>query len=292
MSRPGARHLIVIPPNDCDISWSEIGQILSQDVRRPWTPDPRYPVLRRRRRALFTSGSDDLLDVVHGHGGTAVSAGGRLRNLDLARLGNQAYHRARARWWTWKTNVARSTPPAHPWETFLAEHEQRPGRLSQAEARRRFEAQPRVLAMLALTSHRQAVFRLDPDELAAYQAGELVYTTIAWQRALVGDGVVDPDGHLHRPASPALADLIRHLQCATDLVHGLTPDRYLAAVTLTHALPTNDPSVPDRPVTSTADAEHPPAHDTTATRVAPGRATVMRRVAERGPQKGSELGRR
>lgn len=277
----GTRRLIVVPPAGCDITWSEVGQILTQDVRRPWAPDPRYPVRRRRWRPAMLRGSDDLLDITDGPGATPLTAGGRLRNLDLVQLGNQAFHRARARWWAWKTHVARSTPPAQPWETYLDEHQQHPATLPLAQARHRFEAQPRVLAMIALNSHPTARFRLDPYELAAYQAGEVVYTTLCWQTAIVGDGLVDPDAHLHRVDAVALADRLRQLRAAHDLVHSLTPQRYLAAVTVTLGPSGTDRSVAGRPIVDTPVIEPTSTRPVGANRTTAARSTVDRTATRR-----------
>jgi hypothetical protein len=135
-----------------------------------------------------------------------------------------------ARWWTWHAHIARSTKAARPWEHYLAEHLRDPGKLPVEEARRRFEAQPRVLAMLAYNSYPAAPHRLDPDDLAAYQAGEAVYVALHWQRALTGDALVTPDGDLLQPASDTIADQLRYLAAATRVVHTLTPQQHLVAV--------------------------------------------------------------
>jgi hypothetical protein len=137
---------------------------------------------------------------------------------------------ATARWWTWQQHVAAITPPAQPWEHFRTEHDGNPARLSLQEAGRRFHAQPRLLAMLAYNSYPFNPHHLRTDELTGYQAGLTVYVALHWQRPLVGDALVTPTGVLLRPRSPSVADQLRYLSAATQVVHALTGSDHLVAV--------------------------------------------------------------
>lgn len=244
MSVTESRRLVVVLPSGCTGSWSDIRRILAPHGARPGIraeshPDHRFPVRARRLRDLARDLAhgvrrrDDVLDLVPSADGAFYAAGGLKARLDLDALAADAYRKARIRWWTWQTQAATGTPQALPWETYLARHRQSPARCPLAEARREFEAQPRVLAMLAVTSRPDVAFALDPFELAGYQAGEVVYTTLCWQRAVLGDAVVTPNGRLLRAESGSLADVLRHLRTASQIVHTLTPDRYLAAAVIT-----------------------------------------------------------
>jgi hypothetical protein len=225
------RTVIVALPEGTRADWLRIAQILAWHSRPACVPYAAFPV-RRGRLAGWISRwfARGLLDAVRRHGGVTHAAGGRRSRLDLPKLAASARDSAAARWWTWNAHVARATKAAQPWEHFLAEHLRDPGKLPLDEARRRFEAQPRVLAMLAYNSYPAAPHHLDPDELAAYQAGEAVYVALHWQHALTGDALVTPDGHLLQPASTTLADRLRYLADATRIVHTLTPRQHLVAV--------------------------------------------------------------
>src|SRR3954449_9229637 len=107
--------------------------------------------------------------------------------------------------------IVRTTPQARPWRDFLAQHTADPGKVCLEEARRRFEEQPRVLAMLSYNSHPMSRVELDPYELDAYQAGEATYTVVHWQQAITGEAVLTDDGRLLESASPSLADTLRFL---------------------------------------------------------------------------------
>jgi hypothetical protein len=227
------RRLVVVLPQDYTLAWSTVRQLLVPHGYLDTLPVRAYPILPPGRFAGVRPRRErDLLDVGAADG-IVVAAGGRLSRLDLRQAANRAYGVGRAQWWTWKRQVMRNRLPIRTWESFLAEHDEHPDRLSMAQARQRFESQPRVLAMLALDTHPVEEFRVDPYELEAFQAGELVYATLCWQRALVGDALLGPDGVLHAPATPALADRLHHLRDASALLHALRPDRAVVAVTTT-----------------------------------------------------------
>jgi hypothetical protein len=102
------------------------------------------------------------------------------------------------------------------------------------EAVRRFEAQPRVLAMLAYNTHPVARHRRDPYELDAYQAGEATYTVVHWQHAIAADTLITDDGRLLQPASASLADRLRYLAEAGTYLRGLSRRHQLLAVKVTN----------------------------------------------------------
>ena len=117
---------------------------------------------------------------------------------------------------------------ARPWEFFLAQHHADPKKVSREEARRRFESQQRVLAMLAYTG----VHTFDPYELAAYQSSEATYSGLHWRIALIGDALITTDGRLMEPASPSMADRFRFLNDACAYLRSLRSDARLCAVAI------------------------------------------------------------
>jgi hypothetical protein len=128
--------------------------------------------------------------------------------------------------------VVGNTPVAKTWGDFLAQHKANPTKVTVEEARRRFEEQPRVLAMLSYNSHPMSRVELDPYELDAYQAGEATYTVVHWQQAITGDVVVTDDGRLIEPASGSLADKLRFLADASAYLHKLRRSHQILAVTV------------------------------------------------------------
>jgi hypothetical protein len=95
------------------------------------------------------------------------------------------------------------------------------------EARRRFEQQPRVLAMLAYPGY---VF--NPYELSVYQAGEATYVGLHWRIALIGDALITTDGRVFRPVSDSVADRFRFLNDACAYVHSLGSKTRLCAIAI------------------------------------------------------------
>jgi hypothetical protein len=126
-----------------------------------------------------------------------------------------------------------------------------PDKLQLAEARRRFEAQPRVLAMLAYNSYPAAPWQLDVNDLAAFQAGEAVYVALHWQHALTGDAFITADGHLLEPASPTLADRLRYHADAGRVLAALSGRQHLAAAGCRHPRHPSTPRPEARPERST-----------------------------------------
>jgi hypothetical protein len=148
-----------------------------------------------------------------------------VHRLDLHAHAHTARILAAARWWAWRHQVT-GTPPAKPGVPDPTTGN-RPG---DDGARQRFQAQPRVLAMLAYNSFPTAVHHLDPSELAEYQAGEAVYVALHWHHALTGDALVDAHGRLLRPASTSIADRLRYQADATRVVYALPVRDVLVAI--------------------------------------------------------------
>ncbi|MEU5943929.1 hypothetical protein ABZ807_33395 [Micromonospora sp. NPDC047548] len=123
-----------------------------------------------------------------------------------------------------RQGIAATTRPARPWEDYLAQHHTDPAKVSLADARRRFEQQPRVLAMLAHT--------FDPYELSVYQAGEATYVGLYWRIALIGDALITTDGRLLFPASDSVADRFRFLNEACGYLRSLRSSARLCAVAI------------------------------------------------------------
>lgn len=227
-------HVVVVLPTDRPADRDAVAEFLAPHVCSRYAPFPIYPVRGRGPVSLVRRRSrEGLLDVVRRDNGTLLAAGGALSRLDLPRLAQVAADAARTRWQAWKTHVATGTPRAREWESFHPQHQRSTRVLAPAEARQRFEAQPRVLTMLAVNAHRVLPFRLDPYELAAFQAGEHVYCTLAAQQAVVGQVLVVPGGFAYRPVTASIADRLRYLRAALDVVHALPADRHLAAATTT-----------------------------------------------------------
>jgi hypothetical protein len=193
------------------IDWFSASEILDWHNRPTGTPHVMFPV-RRERLAGWISrwSSHNLVLAVRRFGAVTRAAGGRRSRLDLTAAATKANADATHRWRTW-THVVRTTPPARPWGDFLAQHTAARTKVSMEEATRRFEAQPRVLAMLSHNSHPHTRVELDPYELDAYQAGEATYTAVHWQQAISGDALITDDGRMLEPASDTLADKLRYL---------------------------------------------------------------------------------
>jgi hypothetical protein len=225
------RTVIVALPDGIRADWLHIVQVLAWHARPAAVPYVVFPVRRRRLLGWISRWTArHLLDPVRRRGAVTLAAGGRRSRLDLPRLATVARDQAAARWWTWHAHVARTTPQAKPWEHFHAEHLRDPDKLPLPEARRRFEAQPRVLAMLAYNSYPAAPHTLDPEDLAAFQAGEAVYVALHWQYALTGDAFITPNGHLLQPASPTLADRLRFHADAGRALAALSGGQHVVAV--------------------------------------------------------------
>jgi hypothetical protein len=151
-------------------------------------------------------------------------------DLDLRAAAATAHEAATARWRAWNAHIGGSTRRARPWEDYLPGHQSQPQPLSYAEARRRFDAQPRVLAMLAYNSYPRAPHNFEPDELADYQAGESVYVALHGPGELAGGGLITPDERFLHPSSPAVADRLRYLADASRVLRALSSRDQLITV--------------------------------------------------------------
>lgn len=226
------RTVIVCMPAGTTIDWFSASEILDWHNLPAGTPRTMFPVRRPRLTGWVSRWSArHLVQVTRRFGAVAWAAGGRKSRLDLTAAVTRAHAAAVYRWRTWH-QVVRTTPPARPWGDFLAQHQANPDKVSLAEARRRFEEQPRVLAMLSYNTHPASRVELDPYELDTYQAGEATYTAVHWQQAITGDAVITDDGRLLEPASPSLADKLRFLAEAGAYLNKLHRSHQILAVTV------------------------------------------------------------
>lgn len=204
------RTVIVCFPANTDADWFTASEVVQHHLNASGTPVRRFPVRHRALLGLFSRWSGThLLDARRRFGAVVLAAGGRVNRLNLTSTVTRASTAATSRWRSWYHNIAQSTPVAKPWEDFLTQHRDHPDKLSRDEARRRFEAQPRVLAMIAMSDHPVAQHVFDPYELDAYQAGEATYVTLHWRTAIGGDALITAEGQLLQPQSPSLADRLR-----------------------------------------------------------------------------------
>jgi len=237
---PDPRQVVAVLPPRSPLDPHVVDTLVAPHVNGPYVLTPVIPVHRARRRSLArlcrVGADEDLLQPRRCPDGTLLVAAGRLTHLDLPRLARAALAVAQQRWWTWKHLVADGTPLAVDWQSLLAQHEHDPRRLPLHEARRRYEAQPRVTTMLALRSAHAQLSWMDPDELPSFQAGQTLYCTLAWQQALVGRTLVLADatehGHdvAYRPRSGSLTDRIGYLRACMDVLAALPADRAIATV--------------------------------------------------------------
>jgi len=228
-----------IPPSDqivtvCfnpgeDADWFAASEKVNDLMHANGTPARRFRVRHRKLIGWLTRFLGYyLLDAARTFGAITLAAGGRKSRLDLPGMSLTAAHEAVARWRAWHLHINATTRPARVWEDFLAQHHADPDKVSLAEARRRFEQQPRVLAMLAYAGG----YVFDPYELALYQAGEATYAGLYWRRALIGDALITTDGRIMRPASDTLADRFRFLNDACIYLRSLNDHARLCAVAI------------------------------------------------------------
>jgi len=219
-------------PADRDLDWFSASEILDWHKLPAGTPHTIFPVRRGRLVGWVSRWSGrNLVQAVRRFGAVTYAAGGRKSRLDLTAAVTRANTAAVYRWRTWAA-VVRTTPVAKTWGDFLAQHTANPTKVTVEEAKRRFEDQPRVLAMLSYNTHPMSRVELDPYELDAYQAGEATYAVVHWQQAITGDAVVTDDGRLLQPTSGSLADRLRYLAEAGAYLNRLRRSHQILAVTV------------------------------------------------------------
>lgn len=213
---------VCFAPGD-DADWFAASEKVHDLLHANGTPARRYRVRHRHLIGWLTRFLGYyLLDAARRFGAVTMAAGGRKSRLDLTGTAAHAARSAALRWRAWNTYINATSRPARPWEDFLAQHCIAPATVSLAEARRRFEQQPRVLAMLA--------YGFDPYELPAYQAGEATYVALSWRSALIGDALITTDGRLLTPTSDSVADRLRFLNEACAYLRSLRTTARLCAV--------------------------------------------------------------
>ncbi|MCM0673676.1 hypothetical protein NCC78_02980 [Micromonospora phytophila] len=215
---------VCFAPGD-DADWFAASEKVHDLLHANGTPARRYHVRHRRLIGWLTRFlAYYLLDAARRFGAVTMAAGGRKGRLDLTGTAAKAAHDAAQRWRAWNTHIAATTRAAHPFEDYLAQHHADPMKVSPAEARRRFEQQPRVLAMLA--------HHFDPYELSVYQAGEATYVGLHWRIALIGDALITTDGRVLAPTSDSVADQFRFLNEACAYLRSLRSSARLCAVAI------------------------------------------------------------
>lgn len=226
MPKPFAHQVVTVcfaPGEDAD--WFAASEKVNDLLHVNGTPARRYHVRHRRFIGWLTRFLGYyLLDAARRFGAVTMAAGGRKSRLDLTGTAAKAANDATLRWRAWNTHINATTKPARPWEDYLAQHHADPAKVTLNEARRRFEQQPRVLAMLAHS--------FDPYELPVYQAGEATYVGLYWRIALIGDALITTDGRLLAPASDSIADRFRFLNEACGYLRSLPSTARLCAVAI------------------------------------------------------------
>ncbi|UQU66803.1 hypothetical protein COUCH_11265 [Couchioplanes caeruleus] len=212
-----------------DADWFAASEKVNDLMNANGTPARRFRVRHRKFIGWLTRFLGYyLLDAARKFGAITLAAGGRKSRLDLSGMSQVAANEAIARWRAWNMHINATTKPARLWEDFLAQHHADAAKVSLTEARRRFEQQPRVLAMLAYNGGH--IF--DPYELSLYQAGEAAYAGLYWRVALVGDAVITTDGRIMRPATNTTADRLRFLNEACMYLRTLHNRARLCAVAI------------------------------------------------------------
>ncbi|GAA1370291.1 hypothetical protein [Catellatospora chokoriensis] len=232
MPTPTTRTVIVcISASLQEPDWFTASEIVADKLGTAGVPTQRYRVRHRRIVGLVTRWmTGRLVNATRRFGVVRTATGGRLSRLDLSGLALAAAAHAHARWLAWDFHIRRTTPQAKPWEHYLALQRKDPKKLTLTDAKRQFEEQPRVVAMIGLSDHRTAPHQFDPDELAAYQAGQHAYTAMSWQQAIAGHVLITAEGQVLKPASDSMADRLRYLQQASQYVHAMKADQYLVAL--------------------------------------------------------------
>jgi len=215
-----------------DADWFSASEKVNDLLNANGTPARRYHVRHRKLIGWITRFLDYyLVDTARRFGAITKAAGGRKGRLDLNGGAATAATQARLRWHAWNHYMNTTTAtakPARTWEDFQAIHQADPAKLSLNEARRRFEQQPRIVAMLAYSGAHE----FDPYELAAYQAGEHAYAGLHWRIAIVGDLLITAEGKVLKPASDTIADRMRFFNEAIKYLKSLKSSARLCAVTI------------------------------------------------------------
>jgi hypothetical protein len=215
-------------PGD-DADWFAASEKVNDLMNANGTPARRFRVRHRRLIGWLTRFFGYyLLDAARRFGAVTMAAGGRKSRLDLPGMSQVAANEATARWRAWNMHINATTRPARVWEDFVAQHRADPAKVSMAEARRRFENQPRVIAMLGYAGGHT----FDPYELSVYQTNEATYSGLHWRIALIGDALITTDGRLMRPATDTVADRFRFLNDACAYLRTLNNRARVCAVTI------------------------------------------------------------
>jgi hypothetical protein len=189
-----------------------------------------WPTLSGADRSVLVSARPDEAP------GRWACAGGPIRLLDRDLAARRAARAADAVWRLFDA-VVWATPPAHGWPVFAARHQADPRAVSLDQARRAFAAQPRIRAMrdFDLRADTLTVFaRFTPDGYATalhhLQTGRAAFTARRVTRAVVGEGMVCPDGRLLHPADDTPQALRAYRDAAETVLAGLAAHTLVVAV--------------------------------------------------------------
>jgi hypothetical protein len=227
---PTPRMIVVCLPEGSEGDWFSASEVLDHHELPSGTPHPIYPLRRRSLLDWLTPWRKRRLIRPVRRAGTTFAAGGRRHTLDWDRAVTDAANLAGYRWREWARTVD-GLPPARPWADFIAKTTGARS-ITVDEARRQYEQQPQVTAMLAYNANPHHPHELDPYKLEEFQAGEQAFVVLHWQYAIAGDAVVTADGDLLQPASASLADRLRYLGKATAYLDGLRRAQQVLALTL------------------------------------------------------------
>lgn len=228
---PAPRIVLVCLPDDSEGDWFSASEILDHHDLPSGTPQPIYPVRHRPILGWLTRWTRrHLIRPVRRAGTVTLAAGGRRGRLDWERAVDTAAVQATYRWREWARTV-HGLPVARPWADFAAKTKGSRSATDE-EARRQFEQQPRVAAMLAYNANPSHRVELDPYRLEDFQAGEYAYVVLHWQYAVAVDALITVDGQLLQPQSASLADRLRYLGKATTYLSSLRGRQRVLALTL------------------------------------------------------------
>jgi hypothetical protein len=158
-----------------------------------------------------------------------TTAGGPLRllNLDtMAAAGRTSNYRRYAVW----HRVVADTKAAQPFWTFLDRHMADPKKYTLNQAQTHYLAQPRIAAMRTYNLLPNRVMDLPTSHLEAFQAGGDTYTHLGGLTAVPGHAMLTLTGHLLKPATDRLSDLLTYLGEAHTHLNSLTPNHQLVAL--------------------------------------------------------------
>jgi len=162
-----------------------------------------------------------------------LCAGGQRHRINFTAMQAAAAYQAASVWQTW-AKVVHGTDRAKTPAEIDAQLRGKPGNAKAAdpdEVRRRFDAQPRIIAMRMHNAANPTATQLDPHDIEILQAGQGVYQNYSAARAVCGDAVQTATGARIEAAGPSLQQRMEFLHQATRLLTGLPARQRIVAVT-------------------------------------------------------------